>query len=165
MAHQFTVETSIQGISLQDFKRLAARTDLHEAVCKRIPGDNLEIIESVKEGHIYTLKRAYNLDVKLPDVAKKFLKDAFRLQRTDISDLEAMTSEVKLSPNLPLKAKCQRRVTGDDSHVQFYLDWDVSVKVPLIGGMLERHAEGEIRRFSQLEIEIIEDELRKNLGE
>lgn len=163
MAHQFTVEASIQGISLQDFKRLAARTDLHEAVCKRIPGDNLEIIESEKAGDIYTLKRAYNLDVKLPDAAKKFLKDAFRLQRTDISDLQAMTSEVKLSPNLPLKASCQRRVTGDDEHVRFHLNWDVSVKVPLIGGMLERHAEGEIRRFSQLEIEIIEDELRKNL--
>jgi hypothetical protein len=37
------------------------------------------------------------------------------------------------------------------------------VKVPLIGGMLEKHAEGEIRKFSQLEIEIVEDELKKNL--
>jgi len=35
--------------------------------------------------------------------------------------------------------------------------------VPLIGGMLEKHAEGEIRKFSDIEIEIVEDELRKNL--
>ncbi|NWK74727.1 DUF2505 family protein [Acinetobacter sp. SwsAc6] len=163
MAHQFTVQASIQGISLQDFKRLAARTELHEAVCKRIPGEQLEIIESEKMGDIYTLKRAYNLDVKIPDTAKKFLKDAFRLHRTDVSNLEAMTSEVILKPNLPLKANCQRRVTGDDTHVVFHLDWNVNIKVPLIGGMLERHAESEIRRFSQVEIEIIEDELRKHL--
>ena len=74
-----------------------------------------------------------------------------------------MTSEVILKPNLPLKANCQRRVTGDDTHVVFHLDWNVNIKVPLIGGMLERHAESEIRRFSQVEIEIIEDELRKHL--
>jgi hypothetical protein len=29
--------------------------------------------------------------------------------------------------------------------------------------MLEKHAEGEIRKFSQIEISIIEDEIRKSL--
>ena len=89
--------------------------------------------------------------------------DAFRLQRTDISNLAALTSDVKLDPNLPLEASCKRCVTGDASQVSFNLDWTVKVKVPLIGALLEKHAEGEIRRFSQLEIEIVEEELRKNL--
>ena len=164
MAHQFTVNAAIQGVSLDDFKRLAENISLHEAVCRRIPGENLEILESQKAGDIYTLKRAYNLEVNLPDVAKKFLKDAFRLKRTDVSNLAQMTSVVTLDPNLPLEANCQRSVTGDDSQINFQLEWTVKVKVPLIGGMLEKHAEGEIRRFSQLEIEIVEDELRKNLS-
>ena len=163
MAHQFTVNATIQGVSLEEFKRLSADISLHEAVCKRIPGENLEILESKKEGDIYTLKRAYNLDVNIPDIAKKLLKDAFRLQRTDISNLAALTSDVKLDPNLPLEASCKRCVTGDASQVSFNLDWTVKVKVPLIGALLEKHAEGEIRRFSQLEIEIVEEELRKNL--
>lgn len=30
--------------------------------------------------------------------------------------------------------------------------------------MLEKHAEGEIRKFSHLEIQIVEDELKKNLA-
>ena len=164
MAHQFTVNAAIQGVSLDEFKRLAADISLHEAVCKRIPGDNLEILESQKIGDIYTLKRAYNLDVNIPDIAKKFLKDAFRLKRTDVSNLAQLTSEVSLDPNLPLEAQCQRTVTGDESHIRFQLQWTVKVKVPLIGGILEKHAEGEIRRFSQLEIDIVEDELRKNLN-
>lgn len=58
-----------------------------------------------KQGHLYTLKRAYNLDVKIPDIAKKLLKDAFRLQRTDVSNLEEMTSVVELGANLPIEAK------------------------------------------------------------
>lgn len=164
MAHQFTVNATISGVSLNDFKRLAADTSLHEAVCKRIPGENLEIVESKIEGNTYTLRRAYNLDVNIPDIAKKLLKDAFRLKRSDVTNLEAMTSKVELGANLPLVASCNRSVTGDDNQVNIKLDWDVKVKVPLIGGLLEKHAEGEIRKFTDLEIEIIEDELKKNLA-
>ena len=164
MAHQFTVNATISGVSLNDFKRLAADTSLHEAVCKRIPGENLEIVESKIEGNTYTLRRAYNLDVNIPDIAKKLLKDAFRLKRSDVTNLEAMTSKVELGANLPLVASCNRSVTGDDNQVNIKLDWDVKVKVPLIGGLLEKHAEGEIRKFTDLEIEIIDDELKKNLA-
>lgn len=164
MAHQFTVNATIQGISIDDFRRLASQTALHEAVCKRIPAQNLEILLSEIQGNIYTLKRAYNLDVQIPDMAKKFLKDAFRLKRTDISDLEALTSTVELGANLPLLATCKRLVSGNDQQIQFELHWTVKIKVPLLGAMLEKHAEGEIRKFSNIEIDIVEDEIRKNLA-
>ncbi len=49
MAHQFTVNATIHGVSIDEFKRLVADVALHEAVCKRIPGENLEILESKKE--------------------------------------------------------------------------------------------------------------------
>jgi len=163
MAHRFTVHATIPGVSLSDFKRLSADPSLHEKVCRRIPGDKLEILESRIDQGVYTLKRAYNLDVNIPDIAKKLLKDAFRLRRTDITNLEALTSTVALGANLPLEASCDRSVTGDDQQIHIKLDWQVKVKVPLIGGMLEKHAEGEIRKFSDIEIEIVEDELRKNL--
>jgi hypothetical protein len=39
-------------------------------------------------GDIYTLRREYNLDVNIPDVAKKLLKNAFRLKRSDITNLK-----------------------------------------------------------------------------
>lgn len=163
MAHTFIVNASINGVSIDDFKRLASDIQLHEKVCHRIPGDNIEILTSEKQGDIYTLKRAYNLDVNIPDVAKKMLKGAFRLKRTDISNLEEMTSTIELGANLPLVATCNRSVKGDDQRIDFHLEWTVNVKIPLISGMLERHAEGEIRKFSQIEIGIIEDELHKNL--
>ena len=163
MAHKFTIKATIQGVSVDDFRRLAADPAMHEAVCKRIPGENLEILESVVRGDIYTMKRAYNLDVDIPDIAKKMLKDAFRLKRTDITHLTELSSTVDLGANLPLEAHCDRSVSGNDQQIDIQLDWQVKVKVPLIGGLLEKHAEGEIRKFSDLEIEIVEDELRKNL--
>ena len=57
MAHQFTVNETIHGVSIEDFSRLVADTSLHEAVCKRIPGENLEIIESNINGDIYPNSR------------------------------------------------------------------------------------------------------------
>lgn len=164
MAHQFTVVATINGISVDEFKRLATDITLHETVCRRIPGENIQIVRSEKQGHIYTLERTYNLDVHIPEIAKKLLKDAFRLKRKDISNLDAMTSVVELAANLPLEARCERQVTGDHQHVSFELNWTVKVKVPLVAGMLERHAEGEIRKFSQIELSIIEDELRQHLA-
>jgi hypothetical protein len=163
MAHRFTVNSTIQGVSIDQFKRLVADTALHEAVCRRIPGEKLEIIESKTSGDIYTLRRAYNLDVNIPDIAKKFLKDAFRVKRTDVTDLAALTSNITLGANMPLEANCERLVTGDEQKIHISLNWHVKVKVPLISAMLEKHAETEIRKFSQLEIQIVEDELKKSL--
>jgi hypothetical protein len=134
--------------------------NMHAAM---ITGENLEIIESTVAGDLYTLRREYNLDVNIPDVAKKLLKNAFRLKRSDITHLKNLTSTVELGANLPLEAKGERRVTGDSDKINLELKWTVKVKVPLVGGMLERHAEGEIRKFSDLEIQIVEDELKKHL--
>ncbi len=163
MAHQFTIHTTVHGISVDDFKRLVADTSLHEAVCRRIPGENLEILESRIQGDTYTLRREYNLDVNIPDIAKKLLKNAFRLKRTDITNLKNLTSTVALGANLPLEAKGERSVTGDGDKLDVTMVWTVKVKVPLVGGMLEKHAEGEIRKFTQLELEIVEDEAKKQL--
>ena len=165
MAHQFTINETIHGVSIEKFTELASDTSMHEAVCRRIPGDNLEILESKVSGDIYTMRREYNLDVNIPDIAKKLLKNAFRLKRTDITNLKDLTSTVELGANLPLEAKSERTVSGDSQKVDISLTWTVKVKVkvPLIGGFLEKHAEGEIRKFSQIELEIVEDELKKHL--
>ena len=44
MTHQFGIQRRIQGVALADFKRLAMDTTLHEVICRRIPGENLEIL-------------------------------------------------------------------------------------------------------------------------
>lgn len=163
MAHQFTIHTTVHGISVDDFKRLVADTSLHEAVCRRIPGENLEILESNISGDTYTMRREYNLDVNIPDIAKKLLKNAFRLKRKDVTNIKTLHSTVELGANLPLEAKGERSVTGDGDKLDIKMVWTVKVKVPLVGGMLEKHAEGEIRKFTQLELEIVEDEAKKQL--
>lgn len=164
MTHRFTVKAQIHNVSIDEFSKLAADPAMHEKVAKRIPGEDIQIHESKIENSIYTLKRSYNLEVNIPDIAKKLLKDAFRLKRTDITDLNSLSSTVDLGANIPLEAHCERLVTGDQQHLNIQLIWVVKVKLPLIGGMLEKHAENEIRRFSEIEIAIVEDELKTQLN-
>ena len=58
MAHHFTVNSTIQGVSLDQFKQLVANTALHEAVCRRIPGEKLEIIKCIDMGVLFAFSLA-----------------------------------------------------------------------------------------------------------
>lgn len=165
MAHRFNISATIPGISFEEFKQIVADPKFHEGVSELIPGTNKVILESAVNGSTYTLKREYNLDINIPDIAKKILKDAFRIQRKDQFDLQVYTSTVDLGSNsIPLQAHCDRKIQGDANQLTFTMSWEVKVKVPLIGGLLEKHAEGEVRKFTALELEIIEKQARLYLN-
>lgn len=52
-----------------------------------------------------------------------------------------------------------RHLVKESGGVVAHHDWEVDVHVPLVHGILARHAEGEIRRFNQIELDIIQQEL------
>ena len=165
MAHRFNISATIQDFSFEDFKKIVADPKFHEAVSELIPGTNKVILQSAISGSTYTLDREYNLDVNIPDIAKKILKDAFRIKRKDQFNLEAYTSTVDLSSNsIPLQAHCDRKIEGGANQLTFTMTWEIKVKVPLIGGLLEKHAEGEVRKFTALELAIIEQQGRAYLN-
>lgn len=166
MAHRFTVTATINGISFEDFQKIVSNPKFHEEVSERIPGTNKVILESQISGSVYTLNREYNLDINIPDVAKKLLKDAFRIKRKDTFNLTTFASTVDLgSNNIPLEAHCERTIEAvSATQLNFSMTWDVKVKVPLLGGLLEKHAEGEVRRFTALELSIIEEQAKAYLA-
>lgn len=163
MTHQFQVHATVRAVNEQQFKQLIAQPSLHEMVCRRVSGESVEILKSELQGNHYTLHRAYAVEVNLPEVAKKFLKDAFRVERHEVTDIENLTSVLNVKANFPVHAEGKRRVMLEGDHLHVVVDWKVDIKVPFLGGMLEKHAEHEIRRLSALEISVIEDEMQKRL--
>ncbi len=163
MAHNFSVETTLTGISLQQFQQLLAQPQLHEAVCQAIPCQDLKILSSELNADLYTLRRSYQLDIQLPEVAKKFLKDALLLQRVDVTNVVTANSSVELRGNFPFIATGVRHISGNDQAVTIRADWQIQVKIPLIGGLIEKHAEGEVRRFTTIEVSVVEAEIKKYL--
>lgn len=164
MAHQFTIQHIMSGVSLSDFKAVIQDVNLHERVCHRIPGKNLDILESQIVDHTYTLCRTYDLDVNVPDIIKKMLKNAFRVKRTDVVNLEQLMSTIHLDTSLPVEANCKRVVTGSEQQIEVLINWTVNAKIPFVSDKVEKHAEGEIRKFSQLELQIIEEEVKARIN-
>lgn len=165
MTHKFSIQHPLQGTTLQDVRAHVADPDFHTTICRKVPSENLVILESALDGQRYTLKRQHNLDVNIPDIAKKLLKGAFMLWRDDEWDIDALTARSRFRMNLPAEFRCTTRIVGGGSNLRIEIDWEVEVNVPLISGLLARHAEAEIRRFNQIELNIIQEEVRRRTSQ
>lgn len=137
--------------------------EFHECVCRKVPSTNLRILKSTLSGPLYSLRREHNLDVNIPDIARKFLKDAFKLWRDDDWDFDGLTCHTRFKMNMPAEFSCATRIAEADGSVIVIQAWEVKVNVPLIHGILARHAEAEIRRFNAIEIAVIEQEVMSRL--
>lgn len=160
MTHAFTVQHTLENTNLADVRLHMADPEFHIAVCKKVPSENLKILASTQQGQHYTLKREHNLDVHIPDIAKRFLKDAFKLWRDDIWDTAGLTCQSTFRMNMPAAFRCQTRISESANTILVRLDWEVDISIPLIHGILARHAESEIRRFNAIEIGVIHAEVQ-----
>lgn len=163
MAHYFSLQFSLTGASLQNLRHFIANPDVHEAIARKIPGSNLNILQSGISGRRYAMQREYNLEVNIHELAKKFLKDAFRLKREDVWDLDNLSCRSRFTMNLPAELSCTTRVAEQDGQLVVRTDWEVNVRIPLIHQIIAKHAEGEITRFNEAEIVVIQNEINSRV--
>lgn len=159
MTHRFNVRHAVTSVTLPEVRQLMALPGFHEGVARKVPGFNLKILASVLTDSGYLMKREVNMDVNIPDIAKKFLKDAFKVWRTEEWDIDTLTCRLHMQLNMPAEFRCTIRLVEEGSAIVANHDWEVDVHVPLIHGILARHAESEIRRFNQIEIEALQREI------
>ncbi len=160
MAHHFTVKQVLMPGTLQQARIALSNPEFHLAVCHKVPSENLQVLSSTLNGSQYVLKRTHNLDVNIPEIAKKLLNGAFKLNRQDEWDINSLQCQSSFSMNMPSSFRNFTRLTEEDGNLVISVDWEVKVTVPLIGGILARHAESEIRRFSDIELQVVRDEIQ-----
>ena len=160
MAHHFTVKEVLMPGTLEQARIALSNPEFHLAVCHKVPSENLQVLSSTLNGSQYLLKRTHNLDVNIPEVAKKLLSGAFKLNRQDEWDIDKLQCQSSFTMNMPSSFRNHMRVTEENGNLMITVDWEVKVSVPLIGGMLARHAESEIRRFSDIELQVVRDEIQ-----
>jgi hypothetical protein len=81
------------------------------------------------------------------------------MKREDEWDVEALTCRSRFVPNLPADVSCTTQLREQGGQLVVNHDWEVNVRIPLVHNIIAKHAEGEIRRFNQKEIEVIQEEL------
>lgn len=159
MTHKFNVRHTLFDVSMEHVRHVVAKPDFHETVCRKVPSSNLTILESSLQEGRYSLRREHNLDVNIPDLAKKFLKEAFKLWRHDEWDIHSLTCRTHFKLNMPAEFRCKVSILAEGSQLLVNHDWEVDVHVPFINGILAKHAESEIRRFNQIEFDTIRQEI------
>lgn len=164
MTHCFNVRHTLEGGTLEETRQMIGSPEFQEEVARKVPGFNLTILESSRTGNRYVMRREVNMDVDMPDIAKKLLTDAFRVWRDEEWDLDTLTCRARTRMNLPAEFRVTARLTQEGRRILVNFDWEVDVDIPLVRGFLEKHAEGEIRRFNRLELEVVQQVIRERMA-
>lgn len=117
MTHRFSVKYHLDGGTLEETRQMIGAPDFQEEVARKVPGFNLEILESKLTGSRYVMRREVNMDVDIPDIAKKFLKDAFKVWRNEVWDVDTLTCRAHTKMNLPAEFRCTVRLTQEGSRI------------------------------------------------
>jgi hypothetical protein len=153
MAHTFQIQHEVPHFSIEQIKAALIQPRFHENLWPRLPGTKVVVDRSEAIDGVYYVERSLNLDADIPKVVKKMLSDALRVKRVEVWNSNTGIAELKFILNLPAEFRCVSHVENEDGRVMMKQDWQVDVNVPLIHGMLSRHAESEIRKFNQIEFD------------
>lgn len=153
MAHTFQIQHEVPHFSIEQIKAALIQPRFHESLWPRLPGTKVVVERSEAIDGVYYVERSLNLDADIPKVVKKMLSDALRVKRVEAWNANSNTAELKFILNLPAEFRCLSRMENENGRVMMKQDWEVDVHIPLIQGMLSRHAESEIRKFNQIEFD------------
>ncbi len=131
MAHQFVVNATIKGVSLDDFQSTGQPISAYMKMFVVVfPVRSWKFWSRIKSVIFIPLSARIIWMSIFPDIAKKFLQrcisfTTYRRQQFSCAELGS-----PFRPQLPLEAVCQRSVSGNDEQIYFQLEWTVKVKVP-----------------------------------
>lgn len=161
MDYFFTIENTLDNIEINKVKKLFCSVEFHENICKKIPGTALNIHRSDLIGDHYFLERSYNLELDMPDIIRKLLKDNLCISRSDSWNFKELNAISTIKSNLPGLLTYTTSLTESENGIQIKQDWQLEINTPLIHKILAKFAENEIRKFHEIEIEIIQNELNR----
>ncbi|HSW11686.1 MAG TPA: DUF2505 domain-containing protein [Solimonas sp.] len=105
-------------------------------------------VEHSDDGTRFYIKMVYEVksEAPLPAFAKKILGETTTVTQTERWDRSTRKGEVIVEPKgLPGKIRCATSLSESGGSATKNFDWDVSVKIPLVGGKLEDLISGDIK--------------------
>lgn len=121
----------------------------HEALQKALGATGYRQLEHSDDGTRFHIKISYEVksEVPLPGFAKKILGETTSVTQTERWDRSTRKGEVIVEPKgLPAKIRCATSLAESGGSATKTFDWDVTVKIPLIGGKIEDLVVGDIKR-------------------
>lgn len=109
---------------------------------------NYAQISSQDDGDSFTLECEFDVPAgdNLPGFAKKILGDTQHVTQTEKWTRSSSSGELTVKvPALPGSTTCKLRLEADGDTTRKIYDWDINVKIPLVGGKLEKVVADDIK--------------------
>jgi hypothetical protein len=145
------------------FEALTSKSNA-DAVAARVNG-TLEAHETAEDnGGLRTTSTFVLPSDRLPDVAKKFMKDGVTLTLEEAWSAPAAdgsrTSElVATVKSAPIKVNGGQQLTADGGSTTLSLTGEVSSSIPFLGGKISKAAEPMMDRLLEVRCQIVEAQL------
>tara|TARA_R110001592_G_scaffold1874_42_gene11651 strand:+ start:7096 stop:7587 length:492 start_codon:yes stop_codon:yes gene_type:complete len=108
---------------------------------KNLGAQNIALLdESFEEGKFsINIKRCLPADVPVPSFAKKFFSGTMTIVQRDTWDASSKTGRLDIEfKGVPVEASCDMKLVDEGDGSALLMGWNINVKVPLIGGKLEK---------------------------
>jgi hypothetical protein len=113
---------------------------------------DIKVLEHEKKGDRFRIKCQYTMksSAPVPSFARKFLPETATVVQEDAWDCKAKKGRLSIEmKGLPAKITCDMTLADAGSGSANSFRWDVSVKIPLIGGKVEELIATDIRSKSK----------------
>jgi len=120
----------------------------HKALQEALGATGYRQVEHSDDGTRFMIKISYEVksSAPLPGFAKKVLGETTAVTQTERWDRSTRKGEVIVEPKgLPGKIRCATSLAESGGSAIKTFDWDVSVKIPLVGGKLEELVVSDIK--------------------
>jgi hypothetical protein len=130
----------------------------HEKLQKALGAWDYRQLEHSDDGKRYLV----NSDAPLPGFAKKILGESSSVTQEETWDRASKTGEVTISvKGLPATTRCHTALKDSGGGCSKTFNWEVAVKIPLIGGKVEQLIVDDIKRKNPVD-EAASQKLLKN---
>ena len=121
----------------------------HEKLQTALGASDYKQLEHSDDGTRFRIKCSYQVksDVPLPGFAKKILGETSSVTQEERWDRASKTGEVNIQvKGLPATTRCTTALKDAGAGCAKNFDWEVNVKIPLIGGKIEQLIVDDIKK-------------------
>lgn len=126
----------------------------HQKLQEALGARNIRQLEHSDDGTHFRIQLSYEVDSgdSIPGFAKKVLGETSKVVQTESWDKSSKKGHVSVNvQSLPGTLECDTTLSDTASGCTKTFDWTVTVKIPLIGGKIEKVVAADIEKKSPLE--------------
>ena len=128
--------------------------DYHPRLHEALGAIGLKQVDHSDDGNDFMIKLAYAVksDAPLPAFAKKVLGDTTNVVQTERWSRDSQTGHVNLDmKGLPGTLQCETSLEDNGDTCIKHFEWEVKIKIPLVGGKIEKLIADDVCRKYPIE--------------